>query len=279
MRYRLERRDGAPQGSSWWFVGGTAVHEAIREWETKAALFGGTAGPPSADWAAERFGHHLAEATAAEVLARGVPLTEWRAGGRATKQYPNKEDRSWWLDNGPEMVAKYVLAQEGRESEILRIDSEALALELGFMLRLGDLPPVKGFIDQVLYFPQTDAVLIRDIKAGAQTPVDTLQLKVYRLALTQCFGIQALSWWGDYWDARKGEPTRGVDLKDLPKVAREVAYRVRTMDTAERAGLYLPNPGSNCSACGVKAHCPAMSDSPTASWEGPRRALDAPLAH
>lgn len=264
MRYYVERHKGVSTGSAWWNVAGTAFHESVREWETRSA--GDVIMTPDA--AAERFPHHLANAIADEVIARGVPLSEWRVSGRATQQYPNKEDRAWWLDNGPEMVAKYVLAQQGRESEVLRLaDGQTLALELGFMLRLDDeLPPLKGFVDQVLYFPRTDAILIRDYKSGSRVPVDTLQLKVYRLAIESCFGITASKWWGDYWRARKGEATKGVDLSDRAKVEREVRYRLQIMDRAETLGLYAPNPSDLCGQCGVRPHCPAMSDEPFALW-------------
>lgn len=280
MRYRLERRDGVPTGSAWWNVGGTAFHETIREWETLAA---GDAAP-SADATALRFPHHLAEATAAEVIRSGTGPHEWRTGGRVSEKYPNKEDRAWWLDKGPEMAAQYVLAQEGREYEILRLDAGSigadgvapLALELGFLYDPGDnLPPLKGFIDQVLYFPVSDSILIRDLKSGSNMPVDPFQLQVYRLALEQCFGIEAAHWWGDYWNARKGVATKGYNLADRFKLEQAVRYRLSTMDTAESLGLYAPNPGNNCSACGVKAHCPAMSDQPFATWG---RALDPPTA-
>lgn len=279
MRYRLERRDGIRGVPQWALVGGTAFHECIREWETTAAI-GPASVVLSADEQAERFGHHFANATAETQLANlDHPLATWRASGRSSAAYPNKEDRGWWLDKGPEMVAQYVLAQAGREYEILRMPDpspeplgDALALELGFMLRLPGLPPVKGFIDQVLYFPRTDAVIVRDLKSGAQIPQDQLQVKVYSLALRQCFGIDAPKMWGDYWDARKGVATKGVDLSDVARVEAEVRYRVAAMDTAEQLDLYPPNPSNLCSSCGVRKHCPAMSDEPSTSWSVPSRA-------
>lgn len=278
MRYRLQRRDGVPEPPAWWNVAGTAFHECIREWETEAASPVGTrTAGRTADEQAERFPHFLAESIAETVLRTGIGPHEWRVGGRVSQQYPNKEDRAWWLDHGPEMVARYVLAQEGRESEILRLaDGETLALELGFMLKLDGLPDLKGFIDQVLHFPQRDAILIRDFKSGSSIPRSRLQLKVYRLALEHVFGITAAEWWGDYWQARKGEATKGYNLTDYASVFDEVHYCSTTMDTSERLGLYLPNPGNNCSACGVQAHCPAMSDQPYATWRRPASTLDAP---
>jgi hypothetical protein len=274
MHYRLTRRDGVRERPAWWNVGGTAFHEAVREWETLTAI-----GPrsPSADDAAERFRHHLAEATAAQIIdnPEGGPVSGWRCGGRVSAQYPNKEDHSWWADNGPEMVAKYVLAQEGRDCEILRLGEagETLALEVGFLWHLdepgaaSDLPPLKGFIDEVLYFPRTDSIIVRDLKSGSHTPVDTLQLKVYRLALERNFGITAKRWWGDYWMARKGAATKGVDLTDASRCEAEIRYRLHAMDMAESLNLYPPIPGQLCSSCGVKSSCPAMSDEPFALWK------------
>jgi hypothetical protein len=282
MRYRLERRDGVTQAPAWWNVAGTAFHECIREWETDQAGYPHDSAGRTPDAQAERFGHHLANAIAETVLATGIGPSGWRTGGRASTQYPNKEDRAWWLDNGPEMVAKYVQAQEGRDCEVLRLgeQGETLALELGFLWQpaLGELPPVKGFIDQVLYYPRTDAILIRDYKSGSSIPVDSLQVGIYRLALEQVFGIKASKWWGDYWQARKGAASRGWDLTDSAKVEAGVRYRLHAMDMAENLNLYPPNPGNNCSACGVRAACPAMSDEPFALWKhGERYGKPEPL--
>lgn len=276
MRFRIQRRDGVTEIPAWWNVGGTAFHECIREWETVAAgiLPISAKDLPSPDAQAERFRHHFAQETARAILESGVPLHEWRAGGRTSVAYPNKEDRSWWLDKGPEMVAQYVLAQQGREYEILRLDETTLALEVGFTWNLDPgLPPLKGFVDQVLYFPRTEQVIVRDLKSGSNMPVDPLQLQVYRLAVESCFGISARSWWGDYWNARKGVPTRGYDLSDRARAETAVRYRLNAMDTAERLDLYPPHPGNNCSACGVRKYCPAMSDDPVATWDAPPRAL------
>lgn len=281
MSYYLQRRKGVPELPAWWNVAGTAFHETVREWETRAA--GDVV--PSADATAERFAHHLAEATAETVLRTGKGPHEWRVGGRSSKEYPNKEDRTWWLDKGPEMVAQYVLAQEGRSAEVYRIDADTLGLEVGFdWVPTGAAfehyrEPVKGFIDQVLYDPRTEQILVRDYKSGSQVPVDRLQLMVYRLALEDCFGVTARSWWGDFWHARKGVATRGWDLSDRGRVEAEVAYRFAAMDTAERLGLYPTNPGNNCSACGVREHCPSMSDKPFATWPSRSLALDAPTSN
>lgn len=254
MAYRLHRVDQVPEIPAWWNVGGTAFHECIREWETEHA-YPGDDNARNPDTQAERFGHHLAEQTAVTVLASGVNMSTWRIA-RA-----GKEDRTWWLDNAPTWVAAYVTTALARESTILGL-SGSLALELAFMWRPAGLPLVKGFIDQVHRFPNGD-ILIRDLKTGSHQPADSLQLKIYRLALEDCYGVTAPRWWGDYWLARKGQATRAVDLTDRIRVETEVRARLGIMDAAERAGYYMPNPSNLCSACGVRTACPVMGEAAT----------------
>lgn len=258
MAYRLHRVDKVAELPAWWNVGGTAFHECVREWELArhAQLSDPTSVVLTADAQAERFRHHLAEQTAATVLASGVNLSSWRVARSG------KEDREWWLDNAPAWVANYVTAALARESAILDI-AGVPSLEVEFDWRAYGLPEVKGFIDQVHRFPNGD-ILIRDLKSGSYRPDDTFQLKVYRLALEDEFGITAPRWWGDYWLARRGEPTRAVDLTERAPIEREVGARVTLMDTAERAGYYLPNVTNMCSSCGVRAACPVMGDPATA---------------
>ena len=260
MAYRLHRIDGVTELPAWWNVGGTAFHRCIEEWETDHAAthpLGLVPAARSADDQAERFRHHLAEVTAETVLASGVSLSAWRVarGG--------KEDREWWLDNAPAWVANYVAAAMIRESRIETVGA-VLGLEVEFMWRMPPgLPEVKGFVDQVHRFDNGD-ILIRDLKSGSSRPADSLQLKVYRLALEDEYGLTAPRWFGDYWQARRGEPTRSIDLTDRATVEREVFNRTAIMDSAERAGIYMPNPTHSCVSCGVRAACPVMGDPSTA---------------
>jgi len=260
MAYRLQRVDGVVEVPAWWNVGGTAFHECIREWETSAL---DNPEPSTPDTQAERFRHHIAEQTAATVLSSGINMSAWRVarGG--------KEDRDWWLDNAPGWVAAYVTAALARESHIETVAGMP-GMEVEFMWRPAPyLPEVKGFIDQVHRFPNGD-ILIRDLKSGSSRPVDSLQLKVYRLALEDEYGVSAPAWYGDYWLARRGEPTRAINLTDRGPIEAEVFNRLAMMDSAEQAGYYMPNPSSLCSACGVRAACPVMGDPATArSWTVP----------
>lgn len=237
-----------------WNAGGLAFEAAVNEWETM--LIDLTLPPVSADDMAERFPHHLAQQIAQLTLDTGVPMSAWRVadGGR--------EDREWWLDHGPEMVAKYVLAQEGREYELLQLDSD-VALQVS-MTHEDDVlcPPFRGVMDMALYWPRTGDVTVRDLKAGKQRPGDDLQLKKYRVMLgvrLASVGMEVNQWWGDYWLARQGKTTFAVDLTDADRAYNEVASRLTDFDRAERAGIYAAKPSSFCGACGVSSHCPVKN--------------------
>lgn len=268
MAYRLQRVDGVAETPALWNAAGTAFHECIREWEESIFALDGKDEPPSADDQAERFRHHLAEQIAKTVLETGVNFSAWRVarGG--------KEDRTWWLDNAPAWVANYVTAALARESVIHDI-AGVPGMEVEFMWSPGrrsgwgySLPEVKGFIDQVHRFPNGD-ILIRDLKSGSSRPVDMIQLKVYRLALEDEFGVTAPNWWGDFWMARQGRAVgdyytgKTLNLTERGPIEEEVYNRLAIMDGAERAGFYLPKPSTSCTSCGVRAACPVMGDPAT----------------
>lgn len=248
MRYRLQHYDRVPEMPAWWNVGGMAFESCVVEWES-------TRDKPTPDNQAERFAMHFDLYTQLHISMRpDIPVTAWRAAR-------GREDGQWWHDNGPEMVAKYVTAQLGREYELL-----AFPDELTFdhpMLTTG----LRAIPDQVLWYPGAKHLVIQDLKAGSTIPNDDLQLKIYRLALNdwvtntmRLAPTNSIRWFGQFWSARKGQAVGTVELTDLPHVLDEVAFRVNVMDAAERAGLYPPNPGNFCSSCPVKVACPVKGD-------------------
>ena len=42
-----------------------------------------------------------------------IPEEDWKASGRATKANPDKENKDWWLKNGPLMVDKWIAWRGG----------------------------------------------------------------------------------------------------------------------------------------------------------------------
>ena len=260
MRYRLERLEQAYETPAWWYIGGDTFHETVRWWETEHA----NGRTHNADDTARKFELVWADQLAKTILENpNVRPSEFRAARAGT------EDRDWWKDHGPTMAADYVTGQHGRETEILRLDGDTLALELGFVVDIGGIE-IKGFIDQVLVYPSTGHVLVRDHKTGSSMPEDPLQRQVYALGLRHAFGIDR-PMWGAYWRARRTSKTPAGETKlirlDDPAMESLVSWRIAEMDRAERAGFYPVRPSSLCGSCGVRGSCPIMGPPETRRLE------------
>jgi putative RecB family exonuclease len=135
-------------------------------------------------------------------------------------------------------------------------------LEWEYNINVGGVQ-VKGFIDQAWLLPD-GSIEIVDLKSGRMDP-DSFQLGVYAWALVSSVVNVRSKINGAFIDVRGDAKT------DAVKVARhtdllalhtwdEVAYRVTTMDRAERAGIYAPRVSTFCAACPVKHACPAQKD-------------------
>jgi PD-(D/E)XK nuclease superfamily len=123
-----------------------------------------------------------------------------------------------------------------------------------------------GFIDQVLWYPKTQEVGVRDHKFGSTLPVDPLQLQTYALAVGHVLrgrenfdpGIQPI--WVDYWHGRKAVATKSRPLH-LPDIEPVLTRRVEEVVTALRTDFYPARPSAMaCGSCPVRALCPVMKD-------------------
>jgi CRISPR/Cas system-associated exonuclease Cas4 (RecB family) len=178
----------------------------------------------------------------------------WRAGGRATKQYPNKEDESWWMSEGPTMVHNYYNWRLGNPNlDIWRTPQGTPAIELGVMIHLpGDLT-LRSYIDRVFVDKATGQTMIVDLKTG-QPPKSALQLAVYRLALQAQYG-EAPDY-GSYWMARSGTLDAVHDLRQYPL---DMVQRwLRDVKRGIDAGIFVPNVTNLCASCGVQKFCYAF---------------------
>jgi hypothetical protein len=237
----------------WAGVAGRAYHEVIRQAELSFREHGLPEG--GADWDivatvfADTFAKHFAEAIAEECLKYPVPMSEWYVNSA-------KEDREWWLANGPGMVYNYIMAQRDRDTVLATVDG-APALEVE---TTGD-PNRAGFIDRILYRPAQQQIIIDDDKTGSSWPQDSIQLKTYAAwadANRDAFGAPVRSIWYRYWHARKGEYilTREYTQDD----ERELTFRYDQLDRAYRAGIYPARPSNMCKACPVRSSCPVKAE-------------------
>lgn len=174
-----------------------------------------------------------------------VPMGEWKAGGRASKTYPNKEDAKWWSKNGPKQLEKWIQFR-GNDWSILELNGVP-SIEID-LLAIMDGVPVKMQIDRVMVTPEGELVVV-DIKSGRTTP-NWLQLAFYAAGMDLVFGMRPK--WGTYWMSRTGVTTPLIDLDKYP--TEDIVSLVKQFDVARKSDVFLPNL-SHCSRCGFNKNC------------------------
>ena len=248
-KYRLTRVLNVPEGQAWWFIGGTAIHTATEMWDK------GDARSLIDIW-------NAAWTEANKEVDNTQPI---RAGGRVSKQWPNKEDHTWWAFHGPQMLEKYVRWRDTSGWNLYTI-GDTPVIEWDFMLTLestlegDDVSPalqVKGQIDRVFVTPDGEVVVI-DIKAGSREPASTTQLGIYCAALRQSGGVDPAL--GGYYMTRKGESPylRGMGMY----TDRLVAHWLAVFEDTVRQKRFLPHVTSMCQTCMVAPYCYAVGGQP-----------------
>ena len=178
----------------------------------------------------------------------------WRAGGRATKKFPHKEDESWWLSEGPAMVhAWYNWRQANPNLDIWRTEQGVPAIEIAISVNLPGGVLMKSIIDRVFVDKVTGQTMIVDLKTG-QPPKSGLQLAVYRTALLEQYGTAPD--YGSYWMARTGTLDT---VHDLRSYSDDMIKRwLRDVKRAIDARIFVPNMSNLCGTCGVQKFCYAF---------------------
>jgi putative RecB family exonuclease len=239
---RVERRRGDPAG---WFVQGTAVHSGVEAYERSGRSLSRAAAVA-----------HYQQAWQRELdagLAVQSDTNQWMTGGfkSGTKDLVDR------CELGEHQVLDYIDYAEQSGESIWTTPDGKQAIELEFTIHLGEVP-VRGFIDQVVQTPY--GLTVRDIKTGTKKQSSALQLALYRRAIWESCQVDVT--WGDFFTcARKGRsPKKGgpAELYDLTRIDQHwLESQYAAMDTAERNGVYLANPGDHCVTCGVSRFCKA----------------------
>lgn len=245
-RVRLAKVEKVPRTPSWSLVGGSLVH-LITE-----ALDMMDFGIPVEDkpdvFTKETFDALIAK----EEEHSGTSRDEWRASGRASKEWPEKENYEWWLRQGPIMVRNWRRFLAGPNYQVALI-GDLPAIELAFECELGGVKTV-GYVDRILEHIPTGELVIVDLKSGSRDPVSEDQLGLYRVALEKTYDIKAK--WGTYFMCRKGATTVIADLTKYSDGRLEYEYAAAWR--AIQAGVFLPKVGPLCSSCGVRDYCRAV---------------------
>lgn len=198
----------------------------------------------------------------AEALERAPEFdqVDWYRSGRTSKAWPDKEDKRWWLENGPRFVELWESWRDRSELHIAEfVNQDTGELIPGIELEVWAEAPDRGLylksvIDRVME-DNKGRLYIIDLKTGSMTDPWPLQMALNNLGLEQQFGVRAD--YAGFWKARSGgvDEWHPLDRYTTPW----------TWDLVEKAKLirdqqlFIPSPGNLCkSACGVRQFCVAM---------------------
>ena len=182
----------------------------------------------------------------------GTNPTDWRVGGRATKEYPDKENKVWWDVNGLKMFQEFAQVWGESHIKIWETPDGLPGIELGFNQYFGDVL-IKGYADLVGVLP-TGELIVVDFKTGSRTPDSAMQLGLYACLMELQFGIRPTR--GYFYLARhaKFEEAEGMERWTVDVFTDLFAQFARGLE----AEIFLPNIGMSCGTCGVKDYCYAV---------------------
>lgn len=192
---------------------------------------------------------------ASQIEAQGFTEADVRAGGRATKEYPNKEDETWWLNNGVPMVQQWVTWRDNSGWGIADMGDGKAGIEIGMEIYLGGIK-VQMYVDRVMFKPNPSGVLTRedyivlDLKTGKYQPKSEMQLALYATGIEMVYGFRPK--WGVYWMAREGQPSPLIDLDNYSREMFEDIFG--QFKRARENGVFPPN-FSHCAMCSVIDYC------------------------
>jgi hypothetical protein len=239
-QYYLSRIVNVEEQPSYWLVGGKAVHEAteIYDLESETTMFDSTA-VFNMRWNAN--------------FADSDNGKEFRAGGRASKAYPNKEDAQWWLDNGPKMVDFWVQFREDSGWKLYELPTGKVSVETELNFEIQGVE-VKGFLDRLMVSPEGELVVV-DIKTSSKPPATNTQLGIYAILVEKILGVRPTK--GAYFLARTGELTPPVSL-DMYTENRFGSW-LNKFKLAVENDIFIPAPGFMCGTCSVNTACYAVN--------------------
>jgi hypothetical protein len=255
-RWYLERGIRVPQQPSWATVAGSAIHTATEHFDNWTLSDEWVTDRPTI----ERIFHEAFDEEIDKRLKEEPDFTkdQWRASGRASKAWPNKENEEWWRANGPSHVMSWVTWRLNNPSwEIAYVPNDRgtmlPGIELPVTAKLGGVD-VRGYVDRLFHRNETE-LLCLDIKTGAREPESPEQLGTYNVALEETYGVAPT--WGTYWMSRTGGTTALEDMRMWPRKRVEFTY-AKVRERQER-GDFLPKQSALCNGCSVRQACFAVN--------------------
>lgn len=245
-KYRLRRIAKVPQVPSWSLVGGSAFHTVTEHYDNLQVGYD--------DGGPETFAEALELEIADRVEYSGIEPDYWTASGRASTEWPDKENQAFWLKNGQTWFLQYqrFLQSSPWQTWITPDGEPAIEIELNWLL--GDIE-VRGYVDRIWENIVTGALLIVDIKSGSREP-GVKQLVTYHNGVAALFKDR--EWgtaprYGGYYMARKGMLTSPEDVAAMDDGRLEYEYAAAARGI--QAEVFLPSKSMLCGSCNVRDYC------------------------
>lgn len=199
----------------------------------------------------------------------GVPVDEWRVGGRKSKALPDGEDLAYWQAEGLRQVEEYISWYKRSGWQIATMPDGKPGIEWEAEVPFGGTN-VRLVIDAVYYLnlppwtgstPETSVVV--DYKTGSRNPATgPVQLGLYASALERVYGWRPK--WGAIYMSRKAEL---ADLIDLTPYSMEFYDHQFAAMNAHLDTGYLPaTVGDHCGFCSFSDYCYALNGSKSSEY-------------
>lgn len=245
--YYLSRIQKVPENPSYWLVGGKTVHECTEWYDRLDEKVRTIADVDVRQAFVDRWENNY------RLADNGMPF---RAGGRATKAYPNKEDANWWLTEGPKMFHNWIEWRNQENPYIpYQLSGGDFAIETELNIELSGVF-MKGFLDRLMVSPDGELTVV-DIKTSTKEPASHTQLGTYAIMCEKAMGIRPTK--GAYFMARTGELSTPVDLDHYTQ--KRLATWVKGFKIAIDNNIFIPQPGFMCGTCSVNHACYAVKGS------------------
>ena len=181
----------------------------------------------------------------------GTNPVDWRVSGRATKQWPDKENKAWWDVNGKEMFYNFITNWQESGFQVWVAPDGVPGIEIGFNSYFGNVL-IKAYADCVA--TRGDEFAVIDFKTGKYTPDSSMQLGIYASLIEMQFGKRPNA--GYYYSAREGvfKEAYGIDRWTIPVLTN----LFEKFEFAVQNEVFLPNVGMSCGTCGVRDYCYAV---------------------
>lgn len=231
---------------AFWFIQGTAVHEAISAYEKSFRQMSEleVQGVFDETWSAEM----------TKDLEEQPDKTMWMVGGR--KKW--ETDRDTRFNLGRQQAIDYMRANDpDNPIKPVEIMEGMIASELGFDMDFNGTRVI-GYIDLIMEDSRTGQIVPWDIKTGAHKPDDPYQMATYKHAIERV--LDTTVDWGFWWMSKDNALSAPLDLR--PYGFDEVAQWYNDLDKMIENELYLANPGDPCFTCTARPYCGIIQPNP-----------------